>query len=216
MSLVALPVPTPSDEESFFRRNVPPSMLSAMLRVVFDGCIAAYDLDKREFASAYFKDMLPTLRRGKVDPALLGLTKLAPGFSTILRETPARTHYTEILSKHVVITARSRSKHVFNVDLSRYGEMLARSKRQMPLPFENEPRFDPKTGLYALLVYGGRHRQRLPSEARIVFPMANGEFMPDEIDLLREFPDIVSSYQERGAEGPEPRTGGDGEESGEA
>lgn len=198
MSLEPVPEQHPtSEEEAFFRRNVPVSLLKSILRTVFDGCIAAYDQAKADVAPAFFSDALPTARRVKVEPALLGLI-LPKGFSATLQATTT-TRYTEIRSERIVLTAMSRSEAVRTVEVALYRDMLART-RQLSLSFEDQVRFNPANGLYGILVYGGPHRRRLPSMARIVFPQEDGTFMPEEIDLIREFPEIVGTYEGKGGD----------------
>lgn len=187
-----------SEQESFFRRNAPPSLLRAMLRVIFDGCIAAYNETRAGVASGFFKDAIPTARRVKVEAGLSGLVRLPPGFTISLFPTTT-TNYTEIRSPQIVITAVSRSRRVQSVGRARYREMLARPA-QLSLLEPDRP-FDPANGVYGLLVYGGPLRQRVPSVAMIAFPTADGNFLPSRISLIQEFPEIVQSYTVRESSG---------------
>jgi hypothetical protein len=208
LAVVSSPDSRPS-ESDFFRRNVPPPLLRAILRVVCDGCVGAFDEARTNVAPAFFSDALPTLRRTKVEPGLFGLVNLPRGFSATLRETTT-TRYTEIRSERIVMTALSRNAETRKIEVALYRDMLARP-RQLSL-LESQVSFDPTNGLYGILMYGGPHRRRVPSMAKIKFPMENGFFLSDEINLIREFPDIVESYEERTIEGFGPRSD---EESGE-
>jgi hypothetical protein len=59
--------------------------------------------------------------------------------------------------------------------------------------------------LFGLLVYGGPHKEALPSLAQILFPTPTGSIACDGIDLLAEHPEIAAQYAPATEESSQPR-----------
>lgn len=180
-------------EIDLFRSEVPARLQIALLRAVFDGCEVAFTNAKSR-GKDWFHDAVPALRRLEVEARLAGI--LVPdGFSISIKETPS-THYTQIESNRVVITAVTRSADVEWVAPYRYRESLARPATGF-LSFAKDwtpaPADDAK--LFALLVYGGHHGSKYPTLAKVVFPAATGWFVPGRLDLIQEHHEVAAKYQ---------------------
>ena len=171
---------------------------SSLLRAVFEGCADAYAGAKSRGKTWMF-DAIPTYRRLEVEARLQGLVP-EPGFKVSLGETPS-THYTQIESDLIVITAVTRSQSVTWVPPYKYRETLATSG-QLDWLSPVVPQVGAK--LYALLIYGGRHHVKYPTLVQIVFPDPLGNFAPGTIDLRAEFPEIVKAYMPPETEAAEP------------
>lgn len=187
-----------SRESDLFRRYAPKSLQRALLRAAMEGCGKAHD-DAMRRGKPWMFDALPTCRRLEVETRLQDLV-LPPGFTVSLNETPS-THYTQIESDKLVITAVTRSESVEWVPPYRYRETLATSPQidwlQPYTPADN-------ARLYALLIYGGRHGVKYPTVVEIGFPTPTGALAPGKIDLSIEFPDIVQMYVPPKTEANEP------------
>ncbi|MEP6654899.1 MAG: hypothetical protein ABJA82_16165 [Myxococcales bacterium] len=182
-----------------------------MTRLVADACVTAHDSAK-DRDPEFFVDAVYSFRRLNAEPALSKLV-LPPGFvAKVKRETS--TAHTEILSDRVTITALTRAELVTQVDAVKYRGSLVPMKQPF-LPFMGGPSQETITSVYALLLYGGPHYERLPAFARIVFPDKLGWFLRG-IDLLSEFPDIINSYKPAtGAATAEPTLRKDAKEKGD-
>lgn len=179
-------------EAQLFREWVPKSLMRRLLLAVFEGCSSAFTQAIARDKD-FFLDAIPALRRLSVEPSLSKLV-LPQGFVSEVVKTPS-THYTLIYSPKVVITAVTRSERVKWVEPYRYRETFARS-RQLPLRFPGVAEPESSDGkLFALLVYGGIHKEEFPTLARIEFPLPCGQFEADGVDLIAEFQDVVRMFK---------------------
>ena len=191
---MALPqIPADQTEEEFFRRHVPKAFLRAIVRAISQGCIAAYE-DASERDPDFFLDAIPAFRRLKVEP-ILSKMLLPAGFESEIVRTPS-SHYTMISSDKIVVTAVSRSKSVKFVKPYKYRSTLARGPQESFFFVKDALPKDSANKLFALLVYGGRHSERIPTEARFVFPTVSGHIKSDGINLCLEYSDIFDSYRD--------------------
>ena len=191
---MAIPqIPPDQTEEEFFRKHVPEAFLRALARAIAEGCIAAYD-EASARDPEFFLDAVPSARRLKVEP-ILSKMLLPAGFESEIVRTPS-SHYTMISADEIVITAVSRSKSVKSVRPYRYRGTLARRRQEAFFFAKDDLPKNQASRLYALLVYGGRHRERIPTEARFVFPTVTGTIESDGINLRLEYADIFDSYKD--------------------
>jgi hypothetical protein len=181
-----------STESDVFNSAVPRRLQIGLLRAVIDGCRAAHDEAKR-VAKEWFHDAIPPLRRLKVEPLIHGLV-LPKGFTSSVRRTPS-SHYTKIESDIVVVTGVTRSFHRSWVRPDPYRRTLARDAQMFLRGLEREDTNSYGSRLFALLMYGGTHKERMPTLASIVFPTRSGFLAPGTINLLETFSDVVASYR---------------------
>ena len=116
-----------------------------------------------------------------------------PGFTSSLVETPS-THYTQIQSASIVITAMTRTTARRWVPPEPYRQTLA-DDAQLFLFDEMCRRVREGARLYALVTYGGAHDDPVATLAEILFPTPSGHVAPGTIDLLTTFPKIVETYR---------------------
>jgi hypothetical protein len=204
-------MPPGMNEEDYFRNFVPESLRKRFVRAVLDGCTSAYD-DAQQRDKDFFVDAVPALRRLAVEPILSKLV-LPNGFESEIIRTPS-TNYTQISSDKIVITAVTRAEEVNFVEPYRYRETLARGRQRSFAFARDYEDQDNSHKLYALLVYGGPHSQRIPTVARFVFPNPQGDIISDGINLISDYANIVDSYRDGfdAGKGAEPSLRGKEEE----
>lgn len=176
-------------ETDFFNQEVPAHFQIAMLRCAIEGCKAAF-AETESLGNKWMFDAISDRRRLKTETLLEGLLNVPKGFTVSVKETEAKTHYTEIKSEKITITAVTRNKRVKRIEPYRYRETLANSD-QMSLYEGNLTSYE---HLYALLVFGGHYAAKFPSIVEFCFPTSTGEIGSGAIDLLRTYPDILSQY----------------------
>lgn len=176
----------------FFRNNVPLALRKALLRAVFEGCSKAHHQAKARDGD-FFLDAIPSFRRLEVESRLSKLL-LPTGFKSEIFPTTS-THYTQIYSDTIVLTAVTRAKKVAGyVEPSLYRKTLARSSQLSLFRQDAEPEPDTGAKLYGLLVYGGAHKYVFPTIAEILFPTPSGHIVDDGVNLIAEHNDVVMRY----------------------
>jgi hypothetical protein len=191
---------TGADLERLFYRNIPREYVRKAFQAVYLAHQVAHDECYSGFAATEARNVLGYVRRGKLEGYLRDSAEPFPGLlANVLQADGSNWNHTEICGGPVVLTENAVQTPCALVEKAGFRRGLAQSN-QLSLLGDAVPHDAP---LYALLLHS-RFRSLdpdeqkkygyLPGSAYIAFPARDLDSYLHAVNLVVEFPDIVSAH----------------------
>lgn len=192
----------------FFFQHVPREFLRNVLVTVCDCYAAAQERCQAEFEEPEAENVRPFYRRGLIEQTLREIAKGTDGVTaTAIRGPvgengqPGWWHHTLVCCGPVKFTQNAVSAPTELVRPSLFRQEYATTNRQLLLFSEESGRTQAGGGaavkdmkLYGILLHGQSPEPNLPGFVVVRFPNQEYDaYLPDSIDLFREFPDVVAN-----------------------
>jgi hypothetical protein len=193
----------PEEIEAVLDVYLPDSFQKGLLRTVFVGHAAGYDMSFSQMAPTEARNVVGFNRRGKLEGGLRDLVGRFPTFeATVVAGEGNAWFHTEVRSGPIVLTASSVQSPC---DLAYKAEFRRGLAERTQLSFfdEDEEAAPPVKSLYALLLHSPSRWQsrderqkysKLPGSAYLAFPHRDLESYAYGINLFDKFPEVVQEY----------------------
>lgn len=179
---------------TIFLENMPRDYLAGALRTLFDCYEASEDQCDATFQRSEAVNLIPFYRRAMIEQQLREVAGSFPGIRAEARRSPSSGwNHTLVLSGRAALTENAVGHPDGLVRPSLFRMMYAGKDNQQYLFPEMQPLPSPPDSIvYGILIHGHSESCVLPCFAKIVFPREDLQSnLPGEIDLFREFPEIV-------------------------
>lgn len=180
--------------EIFFD-SVPKAFLDDVVLGVFEAYQEAHDETRDRYDPPEAHDLVPYLRRAKVERAMRAAAEKHGLVATVEQNAAENCFHTRIMSKRVVITESVVPTPATLVRSAEFRKTYARSN-QLVLPgFESAPPL-PDAPIYAIILHGpDRKIPSLPAFIKVAFPNAECTGYLGQIDLILKAPQVSTSLE---------------------
>ncbi|MCX7424146.1 MAG: hypothetical protein NTW96_00680 [Planctomycetia bacterium] len=171
-----------------------------VLRALFDCYEAADERCQTDFDRPEAANLRPFYRRALIESQLREVAASFPEITATARRSPASGwNHTLVLCGRIALTQNAVGGPEEIVQPSLFRQRYAARDNQRYLFVELEPEEPPPDSvLYGILIHGQANEGVVfPGFARIVFPKEDLQsYLPGQIDLFREFPEVVRTKTE--------------------